>query len=408
MLPEVLFTGWFAFPEASAGAQYVYGLGKALRAGGHSVGYVVDGSVGRDQDRVADGSYAFDGFPYYPLGIRNVPRKLQRILPSVGGPLELTLAWLKSQDLRGVRHIFTYSGSCAYLMKLRCLCASRGLTLTNLVVEWYSLMQYKSRLPRERVPILIDCELQRRVVNRLIGSLVCISTYLHQHYTQLGCLSVIVPHLLDVDDGKWPIAAEPRNGTPGLKLVYAGSGGMHDMVHNAIRGLALLADRGQEVKIAICGPSRELVARFLGRDRRILDRLHSQLDFRGMLPHREALAEVARADFSILCRPEIRGTRAGFPTKLAESLACGTPILGNLTGDVGLYVTDEVEGILVPDCRPESFALGLARALSMPATARHSMRARARQRAAVSLHFTNYGPVMHEFLNRLRRRAKAP
>jgi glycosyltransferase involved in cell wall biosynthesis len=123
-----------------------------------------------------------------------------------------------------------------------------------------------------------------------------------------------------------------------------------------------------------------------------------------MLPHREALAEVAQAAFSILLRPEIRCTRAGFPTKLGESLACGTPILGNVTGDVGLYVTDGVEGIVVPDCRPESFAQGLARALSMPTAARHEMRARARHRAAVSMDFRYYGPAMDQFLNCLEKR----
>src|SRR5512135_1344617 len=110
--PEVLFVGWFDFPEGSAGAQYVHGLGKALRAGGHSVGYVVEGSVGRDQDRLEDGSYCFDGFVYYPLGLRSQPRLLQRLFVTIGRPLDSTLAWLESQDLRGVRHIFTYSGSC--------------------------------------------------------------------------------------------------------------------------------------------------------------------------------------------------------------------------------------------------------------------------------------------------------
>ena len=407
MLPEVLFTGWFAFPEGSAGAQYVYGLGKALRAGGHTAGYVVDGSVGRDQDRVGDGDYAFDGFPYYPLGIRNKPGRFQRIFPSMGGHLDLTLEWLRSQDLRGVKHIVTYSGSCGYLIKLRAFCRTRGITLSNIVVEWYSLSQYAPWSLRRRMQVLMDCELQRRIVNRLIGNLVCISRFLHQHYSRRGCFSLLVPHVLDLNDGKWPKPTAPRDDTAGINLVYAGSGGRHDLVHNAILGLALLGDKGKAVKLTLCGPSRDVVASFLGRDRRVLDRLHGQLNFRGLLPHRGALAEVAQADFSILLRPEIKCTRAGFPTKLGESLACGTPILGNLTGDVGLYVTDEVEGILVPDCRPESFAQGLARTLSMPTAARQAMRARARNRAAVSLDFRNYGPVMHEFVVHLERHVTA-
>jgi hypothetical protein len=261
MLPEVLFTGWFAFPEGSAGAQYVHGLGKALRAGGHTAGYVVDGSVGRDQDRMVNGGYAFDGFPYYPLGIRNQPRRFHRLFPSMGGPLDLTLKWLKSQDLRGVKHLFTYSGSCGDLFKLRAFCRTRGITLTNIVVEWYSLSQYKPWPVRRRMQVLMDCELQRRVVNRLIGNLVCISRYLHQHYSRRGCFSLLVPHLLDLNDPKWPKPNAPSDDMPCVNLVFAGAGGRHDFVHNAILGLALLGDKSKAVKITICGPARELVKR---------------------------------------------------------------------------------------------------------------------------------------------------
>lgn len=61
------------------------------------------------------------------------------------------------------------------------------------------------------------------------------------------------------------------------------------------------------------------------------------------------LERYCEADFSIFVRPDRRSSHAGFPTKLAESLAAGTPVITNNTGDIGLYLKDGENGFLLKD-----------------------------------------------------------
>jgi glycosyltransferase involved in cell wall biosynthesis len=45
-----------------------------------------------------------------------------------------------------------------------------------------------------------------------------------------------------------------------------------------------------------------------------------------------------RADYTIFLRDNNLICTAGFPTKFSESIACGTPVLTNLTSDLGIYL----------------------------------------------------------------------
>jgi glycosyltransferase involved in cell wall biosynthesis len=134
------------------------------------------------------------------------------------------------------------------------------------------------------------------------------------------------------------------------------------------------------------GPSREEVCTNLGPEAGLLDTLNDSLRFAGRLPHREALQRLARADFSILLRPDARFAHAGFPTKLVESLTM-------------LYVRDGHEGIVVKDCSPEAFAEGLRRALALSSEDRAAMRRDARNCAEESFDYHNWVKPLGEFMD---------
>jgi len=51
--------------------------------------------------------------------------------------------------------------------------------------------------------------------------------------------------------------------------------------------------------------------------------------FKGRQPNELVLKRIAECDFSIFFRDETRVTLAGFPSKLAESISCGTPVVSN-------------------------------------------------------------------------------
>ena len=81
----------------------------------------------------------------------------------------------------------------------------------------------------------------------------------------------------------------------------------------------------------------------------------------GKLPH-DAVGVLKAADFSMFVRDRNRVSEVGFPTKYAEAATCGIPVLTNRTSDIGDYLVDGENGILLPDCSPASIEHGLARA----------------------------------------------
>lgn len=121
-----------------------------------------------------------------------------------------------------------------------------------------------------------------------------------------------------------------------------------------------------------------------------------------MSPTALILTLVAAADFSILLRPDERFTRAGFSTKFVESLSLGVPVMANLTGDIGTYLTDGQEGIVLDAATPKACRDGILRLLSMPREQWLVMRGKARDRAVLSFAYEGYSSALCGFVEGAR------
>jgi glycosyltransferase involved in cell wall biosynthesis len=75
------------------------------------------------------------------------------------------------------------------------------------------------------------------------------------------------------------------------------------------------------------------------------------------------------------------------------------PVICNLTSDIGMYVHDGQEGIVVKDCSPAAFADGVQRALSLSVDERMAMRRRARKCAEDNFDYRNWVKPMREFMD---------
>jgi len=103
----------------------------------------------------------------------------------------------------------------------------------------------------------------------------------------------------------------------------------------------------------------------------------------------------------VLLRPPARYAQAGFPTKVVESLALGTPVICNLTSDLGNYIHDGAEGIVCADYQPEDLVAALERALALSVEQRAAMRAAARARAEAAFDYRQYAAPLADFLARI-------
>jgi glycosyltransferase involved in cell wall biosynthesis len=187
-----------------------------------------------------------------------------------------------------------------------------------------------------------------------------------------------------------------------LQLVYAGVPGKKDLIGNAIRAIGLLGESDRDIHLTLIGPTAAEVRHLLGDDGVLLDTLAKHVTCCGRKTHTETLALVAAADFSILLRPDKRFTRAGFSTKFVESLSLGVPVIANLTGDMGDYLTDGREGVVLDAATPEACCDGILRVLAMPREQWQAMRGKARDRAAMSFAYEGFSEALCRLVEQSR------
>ena len=82
--------------------------------------------------------------------------------------------------------------------------------------------------------------------------------------------------------------------------------------------------------------------------RKKINELGDKIVFLGQCENKTAQNEIQNSDYTILLRDSKTSTNAGFPTKISESLSLGVPVITNLTSDIGDYVINNVNGIVVP------------------------------------------------------------
>ena len=87
---------------------------------------------------------------------------------------------------------------------------------------------------------------------------------------------------------------------------------------------------------------------------------------------------IEKADFSILFRENLRYAKAGFSTKLSESLSLGIPVLCNAVGGADEIIKDGFNGIKIEGCDSTSIMKAIERILlldegSIDAMKRHAI-----------------------------------
>lgn len=85
--------------------------------------------------------------------------------------------------------------------------------------------------------------------------------------------------------------------------------------------------------------------------------------FVGLLSHEQYLQLLWGAAVLVVPRIESRATGAAFPTRLAEYLATGRPVVTTTVSGVKELLTDGVDALLVPPGDPRALADALAQLL---------------------------------------------
>ncbi|MGK5676269.1 glycosyltransferase [Micromonospora sp. URMC 106] len=393
----IAYVGPFRFPWGEPGSRRVFGLARSMAMTGSDV-YVVSGESGPTtpvavSEPSGSGTVWHVGAGERPASGASAVSKAVQLVVGLG---ERTVRWLDQQPTRP-SCVVVYGGGAQYMVRVGRWCRRNGVALVADVVEWYAPHQLPGGVLG---PPHLSAKLALRYFYRRCQGVIAISSLLERHYRGHGCHVLRVPPTLDVLEvkaGGHTVSAEANP----LNVVYFGTPGRKDLLTPIIRA-ADAVGRTTRLTLSVYGPSVEQVRKLLGGAE-----VPPSVRVPGRVPQQDVEEIVREADFSILIRPSERFTHAGFPTKFVESLACGTPVIANLTSDIGQYLKDGRQGLVCANHSSAELQRVLRRAAALPRHQREEMRLAARATAESSFDYRRFADPLAAFLSSLPGRRQA-
>ena len=280
----------------------------------------------------------------------------------------------------------------ARMKRLKKYCKKHKINLVHDSVEWYSPEQFKygkySYSYREKD------RMNRKVIDQNFR-VIAISRYLEKYFSDKGIKCVYIPIVIAETDLK----GEKKIAEDYVAFTYAGQPGKKDYLDVMMRAFALLNDNNlKKVRLNIVGCTEDQL-RVSGLEAEVIDRLRDCCTFYGRVSHNSVLSILEKTDFSLLLRdPEKRYAKAGFPSKMVESLSRSTPLICNLTSDMDKYLRDGINSMIVKGSDAEAMKLTLERALALEVEERKTLQKNAMKCAQDYFLTTKYLPALKNFL----------
>ena len=234
-----------------------------------------------------------------------------------------------------------------------------------------------------------DKELLYRVVVDKRSRVIAISSYLRDYFVSKGCRVVQIPIIYN------PSATEQKIDVSGvreerLRLIYAGSHLRMDNISLILEALSLLADdEKSKVQFTIFGIAAESLRRSVPEV--VYESAKSMLRTMGRRPNSEVVAAYADSDFTIMLRdPSLRVNRAGFPSKVVESMRMGVPVMCNYSSDLDLYLRHAENSIIIEELNAQKLCEVFRCAINLSKQERINLRMNAAETIATRLTYRQF------------------
>lgn len=384
----IAYVGPVDFPNGGAAARRMLGNAQSLIA----AGYQVHVGSGQLQNLLGGKSSDYKGITVHSIGERTAesyPKLIKHLMYINMG--NKTRDWIESLKPKPDA-VILYSGYSPYFMKLQPWCKKNKIPLIFDAVEWY---EASHQLLGKLSPYQLNIEYSMRYLSLQSKNIISISSYLDNYYKSNGCNSTIVPPTLDVK-AITPNLQPAKNKK--LTIGYTGIPGKKDLFNNYLEAILTFDPQGKHINFVVAGVKKDDLLKYPAITDRGIKNLPSSITCLGFVSQDVAINLIKTADFSLLLRPQKRYANAGFPTKVVESLTMGTPVITNLTSDLGNYIHDYQEGIICDDHSAESLCVALGKAIRLDQEQLTTMRKNARQQAEQSFDYRLYKDKLLAFI----------
>ena len=387
-----IYLGPFRFPKSDAAAARVLNNAKILMTLGHDVRVL---SFGGEKN---DNWQEYEGIPYLVTSDMDTHRWKERF-DRYTKPYPRCRAILK-QLANDMDIIICYNLTFSFSRWLIPFCKRFRKKLIVDVTEWYSAQE----MPGGRwSPIYWMSEYYMKYTLTKIPNRILISSFLANQYPMGN--NLLLPPLVDIQDAKWnpngfdyPECVAKHQG---IRILYSGTPYYKDQLRHLIQATLLLLADSKCIQIIVAGVNEEQALVFFEKESDYW-RNKEHFVFLGRIPQDAVPAYYRIADFSAIIREPTRKNMAGFPTKMAESMASGCPVFINKTSDLGIYAKDGQNAIIVKDCTVDSIMEGLHRILNLTKKQIDEMKAVARTVGEIRFDYRAYKNNVEEFINNLR------
>lgn len=377
----------YVVPHRLGGAiqQRVLGVSKALLSTSQVGEVLVLGVASTDPEICFEGlSYEYTeslkfGLPKHPF--LKAARYLGRTKRTIKA-----LSAMQRPDL-----ILIYGGGAHFMGPIQAWSKRQGIAVAADMVEWYNSRD----LPLGRFgPFALDNYLMMSRVAPRCDGVIAISKFLEGHFRGAGKSEVIrIPPLVESITRKNKALNPPK---ARVEFAYCGTPGKKDRLDLVIQSAISLDPNGETLRLTIAGPSPREVADLAG-----VSELPRVINAVGRLSPSLSEEVVRNADWVPLVRDVRRSSNAGFPTKVAEAMSVGTPVLTNRTSDLGELLSDGDNGLLIEVPDLQSTRATMQRALSLSSACYGSISDKAVDTADEVFNFRRYVTDLEVWLTQL-------
>lgn len=382
MSKNILIITTGCFPTGDSISFRLQMVAKAMIDGGNRVTVLCRGDL-RD-------SGEWDGVKYYSLKYRN-GNKAVKAYERFALTKRVKKYLYENQD--NIDTLYLYCGQISIFKVCKKFAKKYNKGLIRDCPDWFSHEQYK----RGKLDMFYrrNNKINTKITDESFD-IVAISHFLEEHFKGRGLKTLYVPVLCDS-----AVRTEPKKkNSDVLKLFYAGVPGKKDYIGNLLEAALLLdKEEREKLKITLVGVSRAVLINGCGISAEVLDGCADVLEIHGRVPKEKVLEMMEDADFLALPRDaDARYAKAGFPSKVTESLANATPIFCNITSDLGEYLIDGKNSIISEDHSPKSLVEALKRAISLTPEEKNVMSKNALDTAREKLDYHLYTDRLKKFI----------
>jgi len=354
---KIIYVGNFDFPFGNASGKRVYGNGKLLRAIGYEPIFVGMTRDIKNAGSLQETEKEYDGFKYYsypyPRGSRDWVNYKQ-ILKSF-------LTWAEeSKD--SIYAIICYGSLrlSRFITEVYHWAKKNDIFVVSDCVDW---LESKTGNLVFDLAKTADTLYQKVIANRQVDGVICISSYLEKYYHKAGKKTLIIPPLATACERNIRRSEQEER----LQLVYAGSpfkagirisdpATLKDRVDIMIDLLGHLKQSNVDFCFYYYGLDKDNYLSVFPGQAETISYLGDSIRFCGMRKNEEVMEKIKEADFTMLIRDVKKSTMAGFPTKVSESISCGTPVITTRTSDIDKYLSEGENVVFVNQTNLEEAA----------------------------------------------------